>query len=198
MALIKCPECGRENVSDSAEACPECGYGIKAHFERIKQEDIKQQQARMKEEYEKRRIENVKKPDKPSAFNGLMIFGILCLVGGVLCLVVPDMMIFSVFEFAIGGWLCYDGNKQYEKEKASYELSLRNFEAYQREKIREQDEERRREEIRIANSIKCPVCGSSDTERITSVNRAVSIATVGLASGKIGKQYRCKKCKHMW
>ena len=35
MALIKCPECGRENVSDSAEACPGCGYGIRKHFERI-------------------------------------------------------------------------------------------------------------------------------------------------------------------
>lgn len=39
MALIKCPECGRENVSDSAENCPNCGYGIKAHFEKIKQEE---------------------------------------------------------------------------------------------------------------------------------------------------------------
>ena len=36
MALIKCPECGRENVSDSAESCPECGYGIKAYFEKIR------------------------------------------------------------------------------------------------------------------------------------------------------------------
>lgn len=27
MALIKCPECGRE-VSDSAKACPGCGYAI--------------------------------------------------------------------------------------------------------------------------------------------------------------------------
>lgn len=26
MALIKCPECGKENVSDTAKACPECGY----------------------------------------------------------------------------------------------------------------------------------------------------------------------------
>ena len=26
MALIKCPECGRENVSDRAPACPGCGY----------------------------------------------------------------------------------------------------------------------------------------------------------------------------
>lgn len=36
MALIKCPECGRENVSDSAESCPNCGYGIKAHFDKLK------------------------------------------------------------------------------------------------------------------------------------------------------------------
>lgn len=26
MALIKCPECGRENVSDTANACPGCGF----------------------------------------------------------------------------------------------------------------------------------------------------------------------------
>ncbi len=28
MALIKCPECGRNNVSDKADACPNCGYPI--------------------------------------------------------------------------------------------------------------------------------------------------------------------------
>ena len=32
MALINCPNCGRPNVSDSAEKCPEFGYNIKAHF----------------------------------------------------------------------------------------------------------------------------------------------------------------------
>ena len=32
MALIKCPECGREKVSDSADACPSCGFGIKQYF----------------------------------------------------------------------------------------------------------------------------------------------------------------------
>lgn len=39
MALIKCPECGREKVSDSADMCPGCGYGIKAHYDKIKQEE---------------------------------------------------------------------------------------------------------------------------------------------------------------
>lgn len=32
MALIKCPECGRENVSDSAKACPGCGFQIYDYF----------------------------------------------------------------------------------------------------------------------------------------------------------------------
>ena len=45
---------------------------------------------------------------------------------------------------------------------------------------------------------KCPVCGSTNTERISTLNRTVSIATLGLASSKIGKQYQCKNCKHKW
>lgn len=43
MALIICPECRRENVSDSAEACPNCGYGIKAHYEKVRLEVIEQE-----------------------------------------------------------------------------------------------------------------------------------------------------------
>lgn len=33
MALITCPECGRERVSSTADACPGCGFGIKKYFE---------------------------------------------------------------------------------------------------------------------------------------------------------------------
>ena len=40
MALIKCPECGRENVSNQAVNCPNCGYDIKTHFEKAQQEKI--------------------------------------------------------------------------------------------------------------------------------------------------------------
>lgn len=36
MSLIKCPECGRRNVSDSAEACPSCGYNIKTYFDKAR------------------------------------------------------------------------------------------------------------------------------------------------------------------
>ena len=32
MALVKCPECGRENVSNTAKSCPGCGYNIKEYY----------------------------------------------------------------------------------------------------------------------------------------------------------------------
>ena len=33
MSLIKCPECGRQNVSDKARTCPNCGFPIRKYFE---------------------------------------------------------------------------------------------------------------------------------------------------------------------
>lgn len=44
----------------------------------------------------------------------------------------------------------------------------------------------------------CPMCNSNKVKRIGTVNRTVSVATVGLASSKIGKQYECDDCKHKW
>ena len=38
MALISCPECGRERVSDTANSCPGCGYNIAEHFKKSKDE----------------------------------------------------------------------------------------------------------------------------------------------------------------
>ena len=35
MALIKCPECGKEGVSDTAIACPNCGFAIREFTENL-------------------------------------------------------------------------------------------------------------------------------------------------------------------
>lgn len=88
MALIKCPECGKENVSDTATQCPECGFDIKTYVREKKLEE-----ARMKEnkifkqnkqqkvqelEYEKnikiKDIENLRileKPENPKFIKSL-------------------------------------------------------------------------------------------------------------------------------
>lgn len=46
--------------------------------------------------------------------------------------------------------------------------------------------------------IKCPVCGSTRVNKISTANRLTSVFAFGLASSKIGKQYECKSCKHKW
>ena len=45
MALVTCPECGKQNVSDAASACPECGFPIKTHFEKIRAEEARKKKA---------------------------------------------------------------------------------------------------------------------------------------------------------
>ena len=40
----------------------------------------------------------------------------------------------------------------------------------------------------------CPYCKSTNTEKISTVSRAVSVSLVGAASGKLGKQWHCKQC----
>ena len=37
MALVKCPECGKENISEYALSCPECGFTIAKYFEELKE-----------------------------------------------------------------------------------------------------------------------------------------------------------------
>lgn len=49
--------------------------------------------------------------------------------------------------------------------------------------------------INNPNLIKCPYCKSVNVKKITTTSRAVSIGAVGLASGKIGKQWHCNNCK---
>lgn len=44
----------------------------------------------------------------------------------------------------------------------------------------------------------CPVCNSHRVRKISDADRAISVATLGVASSKIGKQYECDNCDHKW
>lgn len=45
---------------------------------------------------------------------------------------------------------------------------------------------------------KCPTCSSYNVQRIGTMERGVSIAFLGLFSGKIAKTMKCKDCGYMW
>lgn len=52
--------------------------------------------------------------------------------------------------------------------------------------------------LKQSNAPKCPTCGSTNIKKISTFNRAISIGTLGLLSGKIGKNYECLNCKSKW
>lgn len=43
--------------------------------------------------------------------------------------------------------------------------------------------------------VQCPYCGSTNTDKISAASRIVSVATLGILSKKIGKQWHCNNCK---
>lgn len=64
------------------------------------------------------------------------------------------------------------------------------------EKIKREEEAERQARIKRANA--CPVCGSTNWERITYSSRSWDVGLNGYAAKSIGKQYKCLDCKHMW
>lgn len=257
MALVKCPECGREKVSDSAEACPDCGYGIKIHFEKVrKEEEIKRkkEEKRKREEEqkaleEKRRLEHEKmleehpemakaikekeierarkkleeaqaqknalvrrlekqKKDEIKAKIGGTIWSIFWTVVCIWSFSASEegslgLLIVIAFFCAVAGWgLLIMTNGSVDQMERDIQTASRSVEEYQKElNARLAYAQMQSEKLRAEEALKhpkCPNCGSVNTQIISTLNRAVSIGAVGLASSKIGKQYECKNCKHKW
>lgn len=73
-----------------------------------------------------------------------------------------------------------------ERERQKEEKELQESIAFHAA-IAKMDEERH-------PHVPCPYCKSTNTEKISTVSRAVSVSLVGAASGKLGKQWHCKQC----
>lgn len=80
------------------------------------------------------------------------------------------------------------------------ELYEKNLRANQQDKkvirnvAKRQDEIKEQQDLSSGKRVICPYCKSTNTEKISTVSRAVSVSLVGAASGKIGKQWHCKNC----
>ena len=59
-------------------------------------------------------------------------------------------------------------------------------------------EERIKAESIIKDIPKCPYCGSMNIEKIGQLGKITSVGIWGLASNKIGKQWKCKNCGSMF
>lgn len=157
--------------------------------------------------------------DNANLFLLLLTFG--CIVFGLYCLSSGERW-FSIVPAAVGifPFIGYrissrDAKKILQKEQERIQREIDNFEAgkrtrimlYQQALLREKqnklEEISKRNIQRVVDApkvigLRCPACDSDYYERISTLNRMISVELVGLASSKIGKQYKCKKCGHLW
>lgn len=124
----------------------------------------------------------------------------------------------------INGWYKEGKGPVYDQADKAYSFYNHNFLCWYRDYLREQanpgilererkEKEQEQENLQIAHDMRkmqvkiqeqqdlasgkrvvCPYCHSTNTEKISTVSRAVSVSLVGAASGKIGKQWHCKQC----
>lgn len=176
MALVKCPECGQENVSSNASACPNCGFDLRAHFQKIEREQAAEERRqraeenlRMQQEMEQqeyfRRLDSIPEPPKYGKTSVYVILGVvalLFLISGVYVITVLCLL-------AVAGYW-YTSNQNFKKYIADPE-------GWRAEELRKQEQAQAQQgggapisgnvgvvqPMRSANGrLFCPVCGSED------------------------------------
>lgn len=150
MALIKCPECGKE-ISDKAIMCINCGYPLNS-------------------------LEN--KTDE-----------YICCIHG------TNYNLKEEFELIL---LQDDYTKTVLKLASKCNINIQDAFALSKIMKSERKIPKSYECKFITNKSQCPMCKSTNIKKISTTSRMVSVVTVGLASGKLGKQYKCERCKYMW
>lgn len=228
MALIKCPECNRDvsENAEICPNCGLSIKEYQKSKE--KANEIKLAKERLIAEMNKKleEIDSLPFPDKPTYFdiiksdNNWLIF--ISLFTFILSLIIffSSLIAFGKFDglsaaFAVLSIIVtlvfYYGINNVYKEKLSIYNNFEKYKTTEKKRIKENYEysiesiiEKYGREKNVNEKfvsyvgLKCPVCGSLSVKRISTVSRLTSVAMVGIASSKIGKQYQCNNCKHKW
>ena len=155
MALIKCPECGRERVSDSAVACPECGFGVRDYIEgeRKKAEEeiiakekdnreLEERKKKLKELSNKAQLEikkiNESMPPEKAFFSidfsdKYIIIAVFLVVCTLLSFLIWKLFVVSAVLLAIELLFIY--YRCYSQEKAIHDEIVRDWDKIKSEKI---------------------------------------------------------------
>ena len=225
MALINCPECGHQ-ISDKAISCPQCGYPLKdtnlslneqkskceADIAGIEEKKASSDKKIVREKEKIRLSEisaDVEMPKAPSvswkfiiSMAAVAVIGMIFSINGWQTLAI----LFFIFGFLMPITLC---TLFYRDEKQKYLYARKDFESYKKDVLENRRRKMKEMQEKGINQtviedeigkpeIKCPNCGSVDTETISTGAKVLSTAAFGLASGKIGKNYKCRHCGYIW
>lgn len=194
MALIECPECGRKNVSDSAKACPECGFGIEEYFEKLKfeeeQEILSKELKKEEAEREKEQLDTIPMPPKPNLILDIVLGFIAIGLWGIGCLILLPSPFNTIGFFLFMLVAVCVAVSFYRDSCEKYNRALADFDKYRREELSRIEIESSLKQYKKAMGPKCPMCGATNIMGMPDSSRA--------SARKIGKQYKCRNCKHMW
>ena len=96
------------------------------------------------------------------------------------------------------------GNLKPEIRKAIFEKYIKNSPLYSEEAVKDREEKENWERISLPSSYtpkntpKCPTCGSTNIEKISTTKKAVGFVAVGIFSSNFGKTMNCKPCGYKW
>ena len=224
MAIIQCPECGKE-VSDKAGNCPHCGFGVKQYMEDEEKERKKQKDLEYK--IEKYQMEVTMPVPPVKRFSDHEEWQIFCglvsaviSVGGVIFILIvsreySDFASTAAFELILG--IVFGGvgialiksafnsrDERFRREQAVYSGAKANFEAYKKQLVSDKiAHDEFLEKYKSANKIraqahipKCPICGSTNLKKISIFAWAFNTALFGEigALNVAGKTWQCKNC----
>lgn len=127
----------------------------------------------------------------------LTVFAVLCILFDALVFAILFSLSAAVLWYLI--FLCRGSVGRMENdlrmaksdpEKYEWQMHIRAIDA--------QAEIRQNQLVYNAQHLQCPMCGSQNTQRISTLSRTASVAAIGLVSSKIGKQFECRNCKYKW
>lgn len=222
---MKCPDCGN-SVSTTAEQCIHCGCDLFLYQEEIRidreiEKKVAEYERRIKQPEQIKSLSEIHQyRNEDNATTLMLLMTIAAFVVALGCFI-ADMDTFYGIIILIGAivflviyiFMSRNSRKLLKEEQARIQNIIDNFEEIKEIRVRQHREiliaEKQRKLEMIKNrsvqpkvdrptGLCCPACGSTRYEKITTLNRVVSVELAGLASSKIGKQYKCKKCGHLW
>lgn len=197
MSLITCKECGRA-ISDSAQNCPNCGWAV-----------VKPTEEELQEGHDKMSYCPVCLGYIDEAVPG-QYEGMKAAIDGQYTLILKC--------HSCGTWLKtihpkYGRDYYYLRAKEkdgplgdtdkAIKEELKQNPLFDEEKYTAREEEyaawaRNQRYSSSANAPKCPTCGSTNIERISTTSKVVGASLFGLFSNTARSQYKCKNCGYKW
>jgi ribosomal protein L37E len=185
MALINCPECGKENISSSAASCPNCGFDIRGWQQKIEDERIKREkeekaqenlrlQAEREEAERQRLMAGI--PD-PTMYGKIPVYIGIGAAGILMTIAFSPFFLFAAFiGCGVYFGVSYMEYKKYVSDPEGYKLT-KATQAVQ--KGTAQNAARIiQPSTTINGALYCPRCGSEDvTKQVFQENKGSSSVT---------------------